>query len=76
MSGMGSDEPHRAAEPAPEEPLTAEFDLLSAGLEEPLKNMVETPNPRQSLSDEELKEHETRLREVAAARAGAAQEED
>lgn len=73
---MGSDEAHPVADPFPEEPITGEFDLLSAGLEKPLKNVVETPNPRQTLSDAELKEHETRLRGVAAARADAAHEEE
>lgn len=58
-----------------DEQLTAEFDILEAGLDREIEP-IESENPRDKLSPEELAKHVEALDSVAKARARASSVED
>lgn len=80
MSDQADDPPIQdgaeSAAPRDADGSTAEFDLLSAGLDQPLDGLTESPNPRSTLSDDEMHEHRSRLENVARARDMAKQTDD
>ncbi len=80
VDGDMPDEPKRAPQARPkeesdDEQLTAEFDILEAGLDREI-TPVESENPRDKLSPEELAKHVEALDSVAKARARASSVED
>jgi hypothetical protein len=58
-----------------EDAITAEFEILEAGLEVPAGEIAERPNPRQTLSDEELAAHQRKLESIVRARERALQDQ-